>query len=147
MSVHQLAGERGALLVRVVGERVGVLRLKGRAVEVLGRVVVHGFAAVAAWGAVAVRTHEPFALLLVFPPVAALRGGLCPFGLLCLRVVPGGGDFQHVFGALVFAARHDCGFAGVDGDDLGSCCAVFVEEVCAWCGVDDPHGVLPGLVV
>ena len=107
-------------------------------VEVLSRCLVHRLAALWAWRAVFVLCKEFSALFLVRVAVSALRGGLCS---LVLLVVPGGGNFEHVLGALVFTARHDGGLAGVDGDDLGSCCTVLVEEVCTWCGVNDPHGV------
>ena len=74
-SVHEFAGKRCPLLIRMVGEGVGVLRFEGGTVEVARRVAVHGFAAVAAWCAVFVGAQEPLALLLVFPSVAALGCG------------------------------------------------------------------------
>lgn len=74
-AVQQFAGERGCPLIRMVGERVRVLCLEGRAVEVAGGVAVHGVAAVATWCSVFVGAQEPLALLLVFPSVATFGGG------------------------------------------------------------------------
>lgn len=57
--------------------------------------------------------EEYAALFLVLGAVSALRRCLGRFGFL---VVPGGCDFEHVFGALLFAAFHNQVFAWVDGD-------------------------------
>ena len=105
----------GGLFVLGVFQRAAwsVVGFECCVVEVFGCGLKHWFAAFWAWCAVFVSGEEYSALFLVLCAVAALCRCLGCFGFF---VVPGGCDFEHVFGALLFAAFHHGVFAWVDGD-------------------------------